>query len=173
MVGVIVLNGTSSAGKTTLGRALQERLAGDWHLVGIDTLLSTFPPKRYRDGTLDFTGPKSPPFAAAYRHWTVAVASLSSHGLRLILDECFLDGADDQACWRRALDGVDVVWVGVHCRVDVAEAREVARGDRMIGLAAAQATLVHAGVVYDVEVDTTETSAEVLAATVIASLADR
>jgi chloramphenicol 3-O phosphotransferase len=38
----------------------------------------------------------------------------------------------------------------------VASRREAARPDRIPGMAAKQAAAVHAGVVYDVEVDTTE-----------------
>jgi chloramphenicol 3-O phosphotransferase len=37
----------------------------------------------------------------------------------------------------------------------VAAGREVARGDRVPGMAASQAGLVHQGVRYDLEVDTT------------------
>jgi chloramphenicol 3-O phosphotransferase len=42
----------------------------------------------------------------------------------------------------------------VRCDPRVAAAREVARGDRVAGMAASQATMVHEGVAYDVEVDT-------------------
>ncbi|MGC8923541.1 chloramphenicol phosphotransferase, partial [Streptomyces sp. PG2] len=37
--------------------------------------------------------------------------------------------------------------------------REIARGDRTAGMAVAQADLVHRGVTYDLEVDTTRTEA--------------
>lgn len=37
--------------------------------------------------------------------------------------------------------------------------REIARGDRVIGMAAAQAAVVHQGVVYDLQVDTSHTEA--------------
>jgi len=40
-----------------------------------------------------------------------------------------------------------------------AASREGARPDRVPGMAMTQATAVHAGVVYDVEVDTTDCSA--------------
>jgi chloramphenicol 3-O phosphotransferase len=43
--------------------------------------------------------------------------------------------------------------VGVHCDPQTA-GREVARGDRVAGMAASQATIVHKDVTYDVEVDT-------------------
>ena len=39
----------------------------------------------------------------------------------------------------------------------VAAGREIARGDRVEGMAASQAEMVHRGVVYDLEVDTTHT----------------
>ena len=45
---VIVLNGTSSSGKSTLLRALQARLEGPWLGVGIDTVVFALP-KRYLD----------------------------------------------------------------------------------------------------------------------------
>ena len=41
----------------------------------------------------------------------------------------------------------------------VAAAREIARGDRITGMAASQAELVHQGVRYDLQVDTTHTEA--------------
>ncbi len=48
--------------------------------------------------------------------------------------------------------------------------RELARGDRVRGMATSQAEVVHRGVVYDLEVDTTHTEAlacaEIIAARV-------
>lgn len=48
-----------------------------------------------------------------------------------------------------------MLWVGVRCESAVAAAREIARGDRVTGMAASQADVVHRGVFYDLEVDTT------------------
>jgi chloramphenicol 3-O phosphotransferase len=45
----------------------------------------------------------------------------------------------------------------VRCDPAVAVGREIARGDRVIGMAASQAAAVHEGVVYDIEVDTSRT----------------
>ena len=44
-VEVIVLNGASSSGKTTLAVALQDILEGSWLIFGIDTLISAIPLK--------------------------------------------------------------------------------------------------------------------------------
>lgn len=61
-----------------------------------------------------------------------------------------------------------MLWVGVRCESTVAAGREIARGDRIQGMAASQAEAVHQGVVYDVEVDTTHTESLVCARTIAA-----
>jgi chloramphenicol 3-O phosphotransferase len=45
----------------------------------------------------------------------------------------------------------------VRCDPDIAVGREIARGDRAVGMAATQADVVHRDVVYDIEVDTSHT----------------
>jgi chloramphenicol 3-O-phosphotransferase len=66
------------------------------------------------------------------------------------------------------LDGLDgtgmqaalpVLWVSVRCEAAVAAGREIARGDRPIGMAASQVRMVHRGIAYDLQVDTTHTEA--------------
>jgi chloramphenicol 3-O phosphotransferase len=66
-----------------------------------------------------------------------------------------------QQRWKNALGVLSVLWVAVRCDAAVAAAREVARGDRVAGMAASQAEVVHQGVAYDLQVDTTH--AETLA----------
>ena len=65
---------------------------------------------------------------------------------------------------------MSVLWVGVRCDRAIATAREVARGDRMAGMAAIQAQRVHQGVVYDLEVDTSHTEALECARIIAASV---
>jgi hypothetical protein len=60
----------------------------------------------------------------------------------------------DQQRWNNALQGLDVCWVGVRCAPQIAAEREARRGTRLPGIALHQAESVHAGVHYDVEVDT-------------------
>ncbi|MGH3171487.1 MAG: phosphotransferase-like protein, partial [Trebonia sp.] len=70
------------------------------------------------------------------------------------------------------LEGLDVLWAGVRCDASVAAGREMARGDRVAGMAASQAERAHRDVVYDIEVDTTHMEAldcaRVIAARVVA-----
>lgn len=172
MTRVIVLNGGSSAGTTALARALQAVLPEPWLTVGVDTLIDAMP-AALRDGDGDGIGfpdgggvVVGPEFRALEDAWIVGVAAMARAGAHVIVDEVFLGGAESQARWRRALDGVGVLWVGVRCDAGEAARREAARGDRVTGMAAAQADLVHRGVAYDLEVDTTHTSPEQCARTV-------
>jgi chloramphenicol 3-O phosphotransferase len=166
---VIVLNGTSSSGKTSLGRALQDSLPDVWLLFGIDTLIGALPWRLYgtddghvihEDGSIDIGAV----FLAEQARWRQGVAAMVRGGSNVIIDEVLLRGGDEQAEWRTILEGLGVTWVGVRSDIDVAAERERARGDRSIGMARAQAANVHVGVTYDVEVDTTSTPPDVLAA---------
>lgn len=58
----------------------------------------------------------------------------------------------------------------MRCDAAVAEAREAARGDRVTGMATKQADVVHEGVTYDLEVDTTQTGSMDCARTIAAHL---
>ncbi len=84
------------------------------------------------------------------------VAAMAQAGARIVYDDVFLEGAASQQRVRTGLDGVGVLWVGVRCAAATAAGRELARGDRSLGMAASQAEVVHEGVVDDVEVDTTD-----------------
>ena len=89
--------------------------------------------------------------------WMAGIGAMARGGARVIYDDVFLSGAVSQGRLRAHLDGLSVVWVGVHCDAEVAAGREFARGDRVVGGAASQATRVHEGVSYDLEIDTTST----------------
>jgi chloramphenicol 3-O phosphotransferase len=86
------------------------------------------------------------------------------------VDEVFLGGAASQQRWLAALGSLPVLWVGVRCEAGVAAGRELARGDRVPGMAASQAELVHQGVRYDLEVDTTRTEAVDCARAIVARM---
>jgi chloramphenicol 3-O phosphotransferase len=95
-----------------------------------------------------------PQFRAVEAAWIAGIAAMVRAGAGVIVDEAFVGGAASQQRWRDALEGLEVLWVGVRCDSAVAAAREIARGDRVAGMAASQAGLVHRGVTYDMQVDT-------------------
>ncbi|WP_030059986.1 MULTISPECIES: chloramphenicol phosphotransferase CPT [Streptomyces] len=163
---VIVLNGGSSSGKSSIAHCLQELLPEPWLHLGADTMVGALPPRLLAGGEgiggLEDGGGTvevGPVFAALDAAWTVGVAAMARAGARIVVDEVFLGTTASQARWRAALDGLEVLWVGVRCDPAVAAAREAARGDRAPGMAAAQAEAVHEGVAYDLLVDTSQASA--------------
>jgi chloramphenicol 3-O phosphotransferase len=161
---VIVLNGGSSSGKSGIVRCLQAVLPDPWLAFGVDALLDAMPASmRASPAGVEFADDGGvrvgPSFRALESAWITGVAATARAGARVIVDEVFLGGAASQHRWRTALEGLRVLWVGVRCASAVAEGRELARGDRVAGMAAAQAELVHQGVTYDLEVDTTHTEA--------------
>jgi chloramphenicol 3-O phosphotransferase len=102
--------------------------------------------------------------------WMTGLVAMARAGAHIVVDDVFLGGAASQRRWIDALGDVPTLWVGVRCAAAVAEEREAARGDRVTGMAAKQADLVHEGVVYDLEVDTTHTASMDCARTIAAHL---
>jgi chloramphenicol 3-O phosphotransferase len=175
MTQVIVLNGGSSSGKSSVARALQQVLAGVWLTFGTDDLAEALPGRGDdpRSGLVlepDGTVTVKPEFRAVEEIWYEGLAAMASRGARLILDEVFLAGGAGQQRLRALLGDLDVLWVGVHCDPLVAAGREAARPDRVSGMAISQALAVHAGVVYDVEVDTTDCPASACARRIAAAV---
>ena len=171
---VIVLNGGSSSGKTSLSRRLQEVLPVPFLALGVDDLIDAMPLSMQSsegDG-IEFGSDGSVNVGPAFRRleaaWMTGVAAMARAGAPVIIDEVLLSGPAGQQRWSAALSGLSVLWVGVHCDPAVASAREAGRGDRIQGMAAYQAEIVHKGVTYDVEVDTSSTDAVTCAQTIAA-----
>ena len=173
---VIYLNGPSSAGKTSLARALQSLLPGYYLHIGIDMLIEMMPEKANRwsapepcDGftwqavrlpTGDLgmrvrVGPYGSQIAGAFH---AVVATLLSTGHRLIIDDV-ANGISEVQIWLDELRHYAICTVGVVCALDELIKREATRGDRKTGSAAEQFYRVHTGVNYDLMVDTTHHTA--------------
>lgn len=172
---VIVLNGGSSSGKSEIARCLQEVLPEPWLALGVDTMIGAMPASmRSSESGIEFAADGGisvgPQFRALQAAWMAGVAATVRAGARVIIDDVFLGGAFSQREWQEALAGLDVLWVGVRCDSAVAAGRELARADRVRGMAESQARLVHQGVVYDVEVDTTQTASAACAQAIAARL---
>lgn len=159
---MIILNGGSSSGKSGIVRCLQQVLPDPWLAFGVDSFVDALPARmQASDDGIVFEADGGVSVGAEFRTleaaWTEGIVTMARAGARVVVDDVFLGGAESQRRWRKALEGVDVLWVGVRCDGDVAAGREVARGDRVQGMAAMQADVVHKGVEYDLEVDTTRT----------------
>lgn len=161
---VIVLNGGSSSGKSGIARCLQAVLPDPWLAFGTDTLVEALPLSiRTSAAGIEFAPDGEvvvgPEFRVLEAAWIAGIGAMARAGARIIVDEVFLGGPASQQRWKNALDPLPVLWVSVRCEAAVAAGREMARGDRPIGMAASQAGMVHRGIVYDLQVDTTHTEA--------------
>jgi chloramphenicol 3-O phosphotransferase len=123
---VIVLNGASSSGKSSIAVQLQTLLPRPFLHVGADTMVDALPPSGGID--VDATGAVTvdETFRRLEHSWYEGLAAMARDGAGLIIDEVFL------------------------------------------GVAAAQADVVHAGVQYDLEVDTSDRTASECAAAIVA-----
>jgi chloramphenicol 3-O phosphotransferase len=100
-------------------------------------------------------GPTCRQLIEVYHQW---VSAAVRSGMNVIVDDVVID-RETYESWERVLEGLEPVWVAVRCPVEVAEARELIRGDRAIGLARAQHELVHRDISYAFDIDTGDLTA--------------
>jgi chloramphenicol 3-O phosphotransferase len=152
---IILLNGPSSAGKTTIARAVQQTIdAPFWHVASDQFVESRMLPNRRAEGG-DFGWQiMRPRFFAAFHRCLPAIASA---GNNLVVDHV-IEFADWMRDLVELLAPFDVFFVGVHCPLPELERRERERGDRMIGEARDHLQVVHSFGQYDYEIDSTDDS---------------
>ncbi|HIF5585252.1 TPA: chloramphenicol phosphotransferase CPT family protein [Vibrio parahaemolyticus] len=174
---VIILNGASSSGKSSIARELQSILPRNYLHIGIDTFISMMPDK---SNSLDCSNKIADGFyfqqevlegktvqriqSGSYgrevnQAYHSTVKHLADLGLGVIVDDV-MNGSGEQKLWNLALGSTNTLFVGVHCSLDVLTERERSRGDRVQGSAAEQALRVHQGVIYDLELSTSNDTAK-------------
>ncbi|MEM7081062.1 MAG: AAA family ATPase [Pseudomonadota bacterium] len=187
---VIILNGASSSGKTTLALALQQQLAEPYQHISLD---------QFRDGlparTRGLNAPAGTPGASGLnvvpdltegeplthirfgdhgaqvmRAMRRSVRTFSDLGLHVIVDDLMFE--PDWLLDYANLLSVEHTWViGIFCDPEEIERREAQRLGRFPGTARAHTQLVHShGGNYDLQVDSSAGSAHDLATGIIARL---
>ncbi len=170
---VVLLNGSSSAGKTTLALTLQERLDGPWQHMALDHFRDGMAP-RYRGlnsppGTPGHAGLNVVPIdldgervtairfgevgRRVLRGMHLAVAAFARAGNDVIVDDLIWDD-EVMRHYVHALSDLDVLMVGVMCPRETVEAREAQRPGRFPGTAVSHFKQIHAHCLYDIEIDT-------------------
>jgi chloramphenicol 3-O phosphotransferase len=150
---IILLNGPSSAGKTTIAKAIQQMIDEPfWHVASDQFVESHMLPNRRAEGG-DFAWTiMRPRFFGAFHRCLPAIADAENN---LVIDHV-IEFAD----WLRELVALlapfDVFFVGVHCPLAELERRERARGDRTLGEARDHLAVVHSFGRYDYEIDSTD-----------------
>jgi chloramphenicol 3-O phosphotransferase len=184
---IVILNGAPRAGKTSIAEALQARTDGVWVNLGVDASVRGTPP-RLQPGVGLRPGGERPDLersvATLYGALFDAVAAHARHGLDVAVDaglhESYANPLPVRADCARRLHGLPVLLVGVRCPLEVIwERRRDSWGQDHRG---ADASLrgavqrwqdaVHAGMAYDLEVDTSALTPTACAERIAARLVD-
>ena len=186
---VVLLNGVSSSGKSSISNELQEMLSGPFLKASIDTFTPMLPerliaidppPGDPADQGMRVEIHDSPsgrslilrPGAVFHRFargMHRAVAAMAREGNDIIFDDVIYDPAYFQS-YLDAFEEISVWFVGVNVPLDVAERREQQRGDRALGHARGHFELVHRHGPYDIEVDTEAHSARECAEQIVSAM---
>ncbi len=188
---IIFLNGSSSAGKTTLAIMLQQMLAEPYQHIALDQFRDGMAGK-YRglnspEGTPGALGLNVVPTGKTGERVTEirfgtlgeqvlrgmrrAIAAFAHQGNNVIIDD-LLFKPEYLHDYVEALVGIDAWFIGVRCNLDVVNEREALRMGRFPGTATSHFHEVHAhGAGYDLEIDTSATTPRACAELIIERIA--
>lgn len=169
---LIVLNGGSSAGKSSIATAFQELVSDCWMHLGIDMFWYAIPqsqidldqvrPEYYTwDVTVDADGLEwlsvtpGPLLERAMHARYLAIKAFLDEGLNVISDDLIWT-RDWLVDLLRTFAGYQVWLVGVHVSDDEGSRRESGRDHRIAGASRGSARAAHADLEYDFELDTTD-----------------
>ena len=157
----IVLNGTSSAGKTSIAKALQRQVNTPALHAQADTFFGMFNwPTIVNDEI------KNECFRVCVENFHANLSILSTKPFLLIVDQVFEQHAWFEAC-QKALQPKKTYFIGIHCPLTILEERELARGDRGIGIAKGQFENVHLQKPYALELDSSVATPDECASAII------
>lgn len=155
---IILLNGVSSSGKSTLGLALQDTLSEKYFLFSQDGFSETWPYKFWKE---DGDGI----YIETMKYMNRTIRMLAESGVNIIIDHLFLDNGKPNATGVVVLrDCVESFWdlpvlfVRVDCDYDELDRRERWRGDRGVGTAKWQLKELYPKYTYDMVVSTSALS---------------
>lgn len=189
---VIFLNGSSSAGKTTLAIMLQQMLPEPYQHIALDQFRDGLP-GRYRGlnsppGTPGESGLNIVPTEKSgelvtevrfgdhgeqmLRGMRRAIAAFAREGNNVIIDD-LLFKPDYLIDYAEALYDVPTWLIGIRCSMDVVNEREAKRTGRFPGTATSHFHEVHShGSDYDLEVDTSNATPKACAEQILRRLVE-
>lgn len=153
---IILLNGTSSSGKSTLARALQNQIDQPFWHFSIDHLIrenSGLPLQRIEAEDFYWKDMR-PQFFEGFHNCLPALAIAGNN----LIVEHIIETAEWMNRLLHLLQSFDVFFVGVHCPLVELECRELKRGDRKIGEARMDYAVIHTFGFYDFEINSIESA---------------
>ena len=147
---IIIINGPSSSGKTTLALAAQKQFDIPFVRFSFDLFLDhqALPIEQIRNGTFSWDEMRPSVFRGIHQ----CLPALANAGNNLIFDHII-----ETKSWLedllRAVSNLDVFFVGLHCSLPELERREAARGNRRGGEARTDFETVLGITSYDLELN--------------------
>jgi chloramphenicol 3-O phosphotransferase len=147
---IIIINGPSSSGKTTLALALQKQLDIPFIRFSFDLFIDhkAFPSEQIKNGKFSWEQMRPSVFRGLHQ----CLPALTTAGNNIIFDHII-----ETKAWLYELisliSDLDVFFVGVHCSLPELERRETQRGDRRRGEARQDFETVHSLPTYDLVID--------------------
>lgn len=147
---IIIINGPSSSGKTTLAIALQKQLDIPFIRFSFDLFLDhkALPIEQIRSNQFSWDLMRPAVFTGVHQ----CVPALVTAGNNIIFDHII-----ETKAWLHNLisliSGLDVFFVGLHCSLPELERREILRGNRRPGEALTDYQTVHNITSYDLELN--------------------
>ena len=154
---IILLNGASSSGKSTLARGLQLALDEPFWHFSIDHLneAKVLPIERLQSGEFPWSKWREQFFEGFHR----CLPALAEAGNKLIVEHIV-----ETEAWMlrlvRLLRNLDVFFVGIHCPLPELVKRESERGNRRLGDARIDFESTHNFAKYDFEISSTQSNAK-------------
>lgn len=167
---VLLLNGASSAGKTTLAQELSRLLPQPNMVFSIDHFLPLCGTSG--DSVAEAIDKTGFPLIEIFH---AALASAAEKGVLVIADHVIGEKREWFRDLKKRLKTIPLTSIKVLCQTDVLISRETARTDRAPDPSHAlrQSQNIHEAISYDLEVDTTQNSAEACARFLHKSLIDQ
>ncbi len=158
----------TSAPRYYIGADTEQQTATDHYTAeGVEMVATSAPGE-----PLSITAVFGPVFRRLILARPAAVRALVDGGNAVIFDDVLHD-VEMYTNRRRAFAGLDVFTVGVTCDLEILEARERSRGDRVLGRARGLVDVVHRFLTYDVLVDTGTTGPDACVSEIMAALTSR
>ena len=150
-----IFNGTTSSGKTTLAKALLDRLDNRYTYLSIDNHIRTIFESYENHYKGIFESEKV--FSVLIPNLVLTFHDIIQSYL-LTNKKIIVDHVLQEKEWKddlfRKVEKYKVCKIGLFCSIKELEKRERAREDRKIGLAAYQYNKVHDNIKYDIELNT-------------------
>lgn len=171
---IVFLNGTSSSGKTSISKELIRITNHDFMHISVDrfsegliqSYIEMFPEfKEIMEDNNDKTNEiLSPPVVKLFYETIKYFAVIG----KCVIVDSLIVGEEQMGECLESIGDLNVIFVGVQCPLEELERRELARGDRHIGLAKSQYAHIHSHGEYDLTVNTYDSSTQECAEKILA-----